>query len=146
MLMSTREQKLEAKRRYYQKNKNKINQESREINTRLRYQKKNFIIENLGSKCCECGTTDCLEIDHINPGLKKDRRCLYVCSWNRIKSEMNNLQLLCTYCHHKKSQLQRDTAWFYFKSLPLEEQEKLMNRYEKEGSTLLSWSPQDKGQ
>jgi 5-methylcytosine-specific restriction endonuclease McrA len=143
--VATREQKLEAKRRYYQKNKNKLNAESRELNTRLRYEKKNFIIESLGSKCCECGTSDCLEIDHINPGLKKDRRCLYVCSWDRIKSEMDNLQLLCSACHQERSQLQKDASWFYFKNLSLEEQNKIMQHYKKEGSNLPSWSPQDKG-
>jgi 5-methylcytosine-specific restriction endonuclease McrA len=146
--MVTREQKLEAKRRYYQKHKNRLNEESRELNMRLRYEKKNFIIESLGSKCCECGTIDCLEIDHINPGLKIDRRCLYVCSWDRIKSEikMNNLQLLCSFCHQKKSQLQQDTAWFYFKNLSLEDQNKLMEQFKQEGTNLPSWSPQDKGQ
>ena len=131
----------EARREHYLKNKNKLNKESRELNTRLRYEKKNFIIENLGSKCCECGATNCLEIDHINPGLKKDRKCLYVCSWDRIQSEMNNLQLLCSSCHHDKSQLQKNAAWYYFKNLPLEEQEKLMEQYKKEGSNLPSWSP-----
>ena len=135
----------EARRKHYLKFKNKLNNETRENNTRLRYDKKNFIIENLGSKCCECGATDCLEIDHINPGLKKDRRCLYVCSWDRIKSEMNNLQLLCTSCHQEKSHLQKSTAWFYFKNLPIEEQNNLMEQYKKEGSNLPSWSPQDKG-
>lgn len=131
----------EARREHYLKNKNKLNKESRELNTRLRYEKKNYIIENLGSKCCKCGATNCLEIDHINPGLKRDRRCLYVCSWDRIQSEMNNLQLLCSSCHHDKSQLQKNAAWYYFKNLPLEEQEKLMEQYEKEGSNLPSWSP-----
>jgi 5-methylcytosine-specific restriction endonuclease McrA len=131
----------EARREHYLKNKNKLNKETREFNTRLRYEKKNFIIENLGSKCCKCGTTDYLEIDHINPGLKKDRKCLYVCSWERIKSEMNNLQLLCSSCHQDRSQLQKNAAWFYFKNLPLEDQYKLMEQYEKEGSNLPSWCP-----
>jgi len=144
--MATREKKLEAKRRYYQKHKNRLNDESRELNTRLRYEKKNFIIENLGSKCCKCGTIDCLEIDHINPGLKKDQRCLYVCSWGRIKSEMDNLQLLCSSCHQEKSQLQKDASWFYFKNLSLEEQNNLMEKFKREGSTLPSWCPQDKAQ
>ena len=130
-----------ARREHYLKNKNKLNKETREFNTRLRYEKKNFIIENLGSKCCKCGTTDCLEIDHINPGLKKDRKCLYVCSWDRIKSEMNNLQLLCSSCHQDRSQLQKNAAWFYFKILPLEDQYRLMEQYEKEGSNLPSWCP-----
>ena len=131
----------EARREHYLKNKNKLNKESREVNTRLRYKKKNFLIENLGSKCCECGATDCLEIDHINPGLKKDRQCLYSCSWDRIKSEMDNLQLLCSSCHQDKSQLQKNAAWHYFKNLPLEEQEKLMEQYKKEGFNLPFWSP-----
>jgi 5-methylcytosine-specific restriction endonuclease McrA len=144
--MATREKKLEAKRRYYQKHKNRLNEESRELNTRLRYEKKNFIIENLGSKCYKCGTTDCLEIDHINPGLKKNQRCLYVCSWDRIKSEIDNLQLLCSSCHQERSQLQKDTSWFYFKNLPLEEQNNLMEKFKREGSTLPSWCPQDKAQ
>jgi 5-methylcytosine-specific restriction endonuclease McrA len=144
-IMATREQKLEAKKRYYQKNKNKLNLESKENNLRLRCEKKNFIIESLGSKCCECGTTNDLEIDHINPGLKKDRKSLYACSWERIKDEMDNLQLLCNECHHKKSQLQKNASWFYFKNLPLEEQNKIMEQFKLEGSNLPSWSPQDKG-
>jgi hypothetical protein len=139
--MPTREQKLEAKKRYYQKNKSKINQECKENNSRLRLEKKKFIIETLGSKCCNCGNTNLLEIDHINPGLKKDRKCLYACSWDRIKIEIHNLQLLCNTCHFERSQLQKHTSWYYFKNLPLEEQNRLMKQYQKEGSTLPSWEP-----
>jgi len=137
--MATREQKLKAQKLYYQKNKTKLNLDSKQNNLRLRSEKKNFIIESLGSKCCECGTINNLEIDHINPGLKKDRKSLCVCSWGRIKDEMDNLQLLCTVCHHKKSQLQRHASWFYFKNLPLEEQNKIMDQFKLNGSNLPSW-------
>lgn len=102
-------------------------------------------MQTLGSKCCECGDTNDLEIDHINPGLKKDRKCLCACSWGRIKNEMDNIQLLCNKCHYKKSQLQKHASWFYFKNLSLEEQNKIMEQFKLEGSNLPSWSPQDKG-
>ena len=54
---------------------------------------------------------------------------------------MDNFQLLCSACHFERSQLQKNAAWFYFKNLPTEEQNKLMEQYNKEGSNLPSWSP-----
>jgi hypothetical protein len=42
--------------------------------------------------------------------------------------------------------LQKDASWFYFKNLPLEEQNNLMEQYKKKGSNLPSWCPQDKAQ
>ena len=133
----------EQRRDFYQKNKSRINKQNKETNSRLRYEKKDFLLESLGNHCAVCGSEDSIEIDHINPGLKQDRRCLYVCSWERIKAELesNNLQLLCSSCHHDKSQLQKNTAWYYFKNLPLEEQERLMMEYQDAGSKPLSdWS------
>jgi 5-methylcytosine-specific restriction endonuclease McrA len=40
----------------------------------------------------------------------------------------DNLQLLCHRCHSKKSKYQRNAAWNLFRSLSLDEQNKLIEK------------------
>ena len=67
-----------------------------------------------------------LEIDHINPGLKKNRISPLSQGISKTICELDNLQLLCKSCHKERSKHQRNAAWNLFKSLPLEKQEKLI--------------------
>lgn len=62
------------------------------------------IVVRLGGKCRVCGTTETLEIDHINPALKTMGvdRITFVGS-ERRECELKNCQLLCDKHHNEKS-------------------------------------------
>lgn len=62
------------------------------------------VIETLGGKCVRCGTTEDLEIDHIDPSTKS-----YCVShnWNltpaKMAVELAKCQLLCEFHHIEKT-------------------------------------------
>lgn len=68
-------------------------------------------IELLGAQCVRCGSTENLEVDHINPvtkdpKLRKTGDCrggMWSWSWERIEAELTKCQVLCRECHKKKS-------------------------------------------
>ena len=66
-------------------------------------------IESLGGKCAQCGATDDLEIDHIDPATKVSHR-IFSWSWARIESELSKCQLLCVPCHFQKTLTYISTA------------------------------------
>ncbi len=53
-------------------------------------------------KKCPCGSTERLELDHINPRDKEDHK---IWSWSaeRRNAELAKCQALCYYCHKKKT-------------------------------------------
>lgn len=53
------------------------------------------VFDRWGRKCCNCGTTEDLRLDHIVP---------IVCEGNDIES---NLCVLCVQCHHRKHMLDK---------------------------------------
>src|ERR1700737_409283 len=59
-------------------------------------------IGKMGGKCSSCGSTEQLEIDHIDPETKTDHR---IWSWShpRIEKELEKCQLLCRSCHVEKT-------------------------------------------
>ena len=59
-------------------------------------------IESLGGKCAQCGATDDLEFDHIDPATKVSHR-IFSWSWARIEIELAKCQLLCVPCHYTKT-------------------------------------------
>lgn len=64
--------------------------------------RKQKVIDYLGGKCVKCGTTERLEVDHIDPKQKSfhiNKRL----SLNQIKDELAKCQLLCTPCHRAKT-------------------------------------------
>lgn len=70
---------------------------------RQRYQAwKARLIELLGGKCSECGSTEDLQFDHVSRELKK---FAIMARWNRsdaeLQEELNKCQLLCE-IHHKE--------------------------------------------
>lgn len=97
--------------------------------------KRQYLKENIGDCCAFCGSTENLELDHINPllgghhkarghrGLSTSKRHLE----HQIKH--NNLRWLCKEHHTEHSNLQRLAAWRHFINLPLAEQEALMLQY-----------------
>ena len=99
-----------------------------------REQKKKLLHEHLGDCCVFCGSTERLELDHINPKLGnhlkvKGHRGLNT-SIKHIKHQigLDNLRWLCYSCHQQHSTNQLQAAWELFISLPLYEQEKLISR------------------
>lgn len=65
-------------------------------------------IEHLGGKCARCGTTDQLEVDHINPA-DKTHNIAKVWSYSKEKfwAEIAKCQVLCTECHKNKTREDR---------------------------------------
>ena len=82
---------------------------------RLEYQREWYAarrgkgIEYLGSKCAQCGATEDLEIDHIDPATKVSHR-IFSWSWARIETELGKCQLLCVPCHFAKTLAYISTA------------------------------------
>lgn len=62
------------------------------------------IIDFLGGQCVECGTTDQLEFDHIDPNEKsfniKENATI---SNPEVYEELKKCQLLCKDCHEEKT-------------------------------------------
>jgi len=58
----------------------------------------------LGGKCVECGVTEGLQVDHINPQLKRFHIANnWGISWSRLVVELDKCQLLCAPHHHDKT-------------------------------------------
>lgn len=58
----------------------------------------------LGGKCVQCGSTEKLEIDHINPEEKSFTLTDYTLQpWWKTVKELKKCQLLCKKCHKEKS-------------------------------------------
>ena len=110
-------------RELYRKNTKKYSLKNKE----KRENRRKLIYEALGNKCVECGSTSNLEIDHINPFLKENRISPLAQGLSKTLDD-DNLQLLCHCCHTRKSKYQRNAAWNLFRSLPLEEQNKLIQK------------------
>ena len=98
-------------------------------NSLQREKRKSILFENLGNKCCKCGSTEKLELDHINPLLKTTRQSILSVGLERALEECDNIQLLCKKCHTKKSQAQKKAAYYLFYNMPLEEQEKWIKKF-----------------
>jgi 5-methylcytosine-specific restriction endonuclease McrA len=83
-------------------------EQKREWARKKRIERRKFIYNYLGSKCSSCGTTDKLEVDHIDPVTKSNTVShLLTHSEARLLEELDKCQLLCTPCHKKKTALQR---------------------------------------
>jgi len=81
----------------------------------LRRKRAAWAIEHLGGKCVACGSTEKLELDHIERHTKEFmpvRRCGDV-SLERFKAEVAKCQLLCNLCHIKKGQHEVRGLEFY---------------------------------
>lgn len=76
---------------------------------RRRYhQRRALAISLLGGSCANCGTTDRLEIDHIDRTAKKlDLAGLWSVAELRYMGELAKCQLLCHDCHKAKSSAER---------------------------------------
>lgn len=69
-----------------------------------RKKRKDKAIQLLGGRCIECGSTDKLEFDHIDP-----KHCNFrigsglTRSWELVRKELLLCQLLCKSCHRRKT-------------------------------------------
>lgn len=81
--------------------KEEYNAYMREYNKRRYWKLKAEAHEFLGGKCAECGNTDRLEMDHIDPSTKTVDVSRF-CSMSRVRflEELKLCQLLC-HEHHK---------------------------------------------
>lgn len=67
-------------------------------------EKKERMISYLGGYCKECGTTDHLQIDHVDHTQKSFTVTEnWGRSWSILQPELDKCQLLCKTCHLKKS-------------------------------------------
>lgn len=86
------------------KNKEQYNAYMREYMLKRYYERRKYAIEQLGSRCAECGSTDQLEIDHIDPKKKSfDVGKLWSTAWARFIAELKKCQLLCDTHHNDKT-------------------------------------------
>ena len=70
-----------------------------------------LIREKLGGKCVVCGTTERLEIDHIDPKAKAFTvSCGWGRSWKSIEAELEKCQLLCFDHHREKTKVNGEHA------------------------------------
>jgi 5-methylcytosine-specific restriction endonuclease McrA len=66
-------------------------------------------IELLGGKCAHCGTSEALEVDHIDPALKTMTVTrMYSMSEPKFLAELAKCQLLCNTHHVEKSKAERE--------------------------------------
>lgn len=79
---------------------------------RRRYaERRSWAIAQLGGVCCRCGSTEDLELDHINRSEKLFEVSLAVYKRRlddpELLAELRKCQVLCTRCHTKKSVAER---------------------------------------
>lgn len=92
------------------KNKEEYNSYMREYNKRRYWKLKAEAHERLGGKCAECGSTEGLELDHIDPSTKTVEVSRF-CSMSRVRflEELKLCQLLCNE-HHKQKSIQEQSV------------------------------------
>lgn len=56
----------------------------------------------VGRVCVDCGATEDLELDHVDPIQKASHR-IWSWSWTRIVAETDKCVVRCTGCHKKKT-------------------------------------------
>ena len=104
-------------------------------------EKKNKLLkESIGDCCAFCGTTENLELDHINPKVgghhkhRGHRGKTTSLSHIRSQLQLENLRWLCKDCHRERSNQQMKAAWNLFIELPLDKQEELLLQYKHQNS------------
>jgi 5-methylcytosine-specific restriction endonuclease McrA len=80
----------------------------------LEYQRKWMEIRRAtfftNKQCVKCGSTNLLELDHVDPSEKEDHR---IWSWSedRQKQELLKCQVLCSTCHMEKTNIENRAAF-----------------------------------
>ena len=80
------------------------NQKIKKYHLNRYYERKNKLIELLGSKCVRCNSIIDLQFDHINPKEKSFTLGQSMFKpWDVLLEELKKCQLLCLECHIKKT-------------------------------------------
>jgi 5-methylcytosine-specific restriction endonuclease McrA len=61
----------------------------------------------LGDECAQCGSTDRMEFDHIDPADKVAGITELWANWRSLLVELQKCQLLCHGCHWEKTLRER---------------------------------------
>lgn len=78
------------------------NEYMREYMKAYSMRRRDKVLALLGGVCVVCGTAENLEVDHIDPSLKRFTLAgRWHRKWSEIEAELPNCQLLCEK-HHKK--------------------------------------------
>jgi len=85
-------------KQYRKENKDEWNARTRE----KRHQRRLELIGRLGGKCVECGATERLQFDHIDP-LEKSFNITPNLNRENLDEELDKCQLLCFKCHLEKT-------------------------------------------
>lgn len=86
------------------RDKEQYNEYQREYQLRRYHKRRAESIETLGGKCFLCGSTNRLELDHIDPATKAFPIAkLWSLSKAKYEAELAKCQLLCRECHTRKS-------------------------------------------
>jgi 5-methylcytosine-specific restriction endonuclease McrA len=88
------------------KDKTKYNNYQREYQLKRYHERMATAKIRLGNRCVECGTTEDLEIDHIDPAKKTIKLSnLWSIAEHLFNAELEKCQLLCSNCHRNKSKI-----------------------------------------
>jgi 5-methylcytosine-specific restriction endonuclease McrA len=73
--------------------------------TRRYHRRRTAALEQLGGRCVDCGSTDSLEFDHVDPEMKSfNIGALFATGSNeRLKTELAKCVLRCSSCHMTKT-------------------------------------------
>ena len=81
--------------------------EQRAYQRRWLQARRNEGIQSKGGACAECGSTESLEVDHIDPGLKSmNPRNIWGLNSAARNAELAKCQVLCRECHKRKTSAQ----------------------------------------
>lgn len=74
---------------------------------KARYQTRRLqALDYLGGVCVECGDTNDLVFDHIDPETKEYSIAKIMCHrWDKVKAELDKCQLLCKICNTEKTKI-----------------------------------------
>ena len=122
MPYKNREDRIAQCKRYRDENRDKLRNEQ----SILRKNRRQSRVELLGGKCVQCGCNENLDFDHKNPGTKQSTVSYLSLGEQGCLELKDDFQLLCRDCHHNRSSAQKRAAWQLFISLPLYEQERLI--------------------
>lgn len=68
------------------------------------HRRRREVVVLLGGTCRSCGTTNDLEIDHIDRKTKRHNISKLINgNWEKLLAELEHCQLLCVVCHKEKS-------------------------------------------
>lgn len=86
------------------KDKNKYNTYMNKYLKKRYYSRRAQAISQLGGHCTDCGSTENLEFDHVDPSTKNFviGRALCSVSEQKLQEELTKCVLRCTSCHRKR--------------------------------------------